>query len=123
MADLDASKVALWLDDVQVAEGGLMSSSYTEAAGSAVLAQDEFKVTIDLGRGEANQTVWTTDLSYEYVRINAEYRSWVESSSNSGGSSPGILCSSLAQAPKSISRQRSEQNGRNGLAGVHLTRF
>lgn len=75
VADLDASKVALWLDDVQVAEGGLMSSSYTEAAGSAVLAQDEFKVTIDLGRGEANQTVWTTDLSYEYVRINAEYRS------------------------------------------------
>ena len=60
---------------VQVAEGGLMSSSYTEAAGSAVLAQDEFKVTIDLGRGEANQTVWTTDLSYEYVRINAEYPS------------------------------------------------
>ena len=50
VADLDASKVALWLDDVQVAEGGLMSSSYTEAAGSAVLAQDEFKVTIDLGR-------------------------------------------------------------------------
>ena len=62
VADLDASKVALWLDDVQVAEGRLMSSSYTEAAGSAVLAQDEFKVTIDLGRGEANQTVWTTDL-------------------------------------------------------------
>ena len=52
VADLDASKVALWLDDVQVAEGGLMSSSYTEAAGSAVLAQDEFKVTIDLGRGK-----------------------------------------------------------------------
>ncbi|MEC8060348.1 MAG: bifunctional ornithine acetyltransferase/N-acetylglutamate synthase, partial [Pseudomonadota bacterium] len=70
-----ASKVALWLDDVQVAEGGLMSSSYTEAAGSAVLAQDEFKVTIDLGRGNAEETIWTTDLSYEYVRINAEYRS------------------------------------------------
>ena len=75
VADLDASKVALWLDDVQVAEGGLMSSSYTEAAGSAVLAQDEFKVTIDLGRGNAEETIWTTDLSYEYVRINAEYRS------------------------------------------------
>ena len=75
VADLDASKVALWLDDVQVAEDGLMSSSYTEAAGSAVLAQDEFKVTIDLGRGNAEETIWTTDLSYEYVRINAEYRS------------------------------------------------
>ena len=45
VADLDASRVALWLDDVQVAEGGLMSSSYTEAAGSA-LAQDEFKLSI-----------------------------------------------------------------------------
>ncbi len=73
--DLDPSGVALWLDDVQVAEAGLMSETYTEAAGSNVLAQDEFKVTIDLGRGAAEETIWTTDLSYEYVRINAEYRS------------------------------------------------
>ena len=72
---LDASKVALWLDDVQVANAGLMSASYTEAAGSNVLAQDEFKVAIDLGRGDAEEMIWTTDLSYEYVRINAEYRS------------------------------------------------
>ncbi len=72
---LDASKVALWLDDVQVASAGLMSATYTEAAGSAVLAQDEFKVAIDLGRGDAEEQIWTTDLSYEYVRINAEYRS------------------------------------------------
>ena len=75
VAGLDASKVALWLDDVQVASAGLMSATYTEAAGSAVLAQDEFKVTIDLGRGDAEEQIWTTDLSYEYVRINAEYRS------------------------------------------------
>jgi glutamate N-acetyltransferase/amino-acid N-acetyltransferase len=75
VAGLDASKVALWLDDVQVANVGLMSATYTEAAGSAVLAQDEFKVTIDLGRGDAEEQIWTTDLSYEYVRINAEYRS------------------------------------------------
>ena len=75
VAGLDASKVALWLDDVQVANAGLMSATYTEAAGSAVLAQDEFKVTIDLGRGDAEEQIWTTDLSYEYVRINAEYRS------------------------------------------------
>jgi glutamate N-acetyltransferase/amino-acid N-acetyltransferase len=40
-----------------------------------VLAQDEFKVAIDLGRGDAEEMIWTTDLSYEYVRINAEYRS------------------------------------------------
>ena len=72
--DLDPEKVALWLDDVQVAEHGLMAPSYSDAAGSAVLAQDEFTVTIDLGAGDARATVWTTDLSYDYVRINAEYR-------------------------------------------------
>jgi glutamate N-acetyltransferase / amino-acid N-acetyltransferase len=67
-------KVQLWLDDVQVAKDGLMAQSYSESLGAAVLAQDEFVVTIDLGLGEAQETVWTTDLSYEYVRINAEYR-------------------------------------------------
>ena len=75
VAELDPSRVSLWLDDVQVASGGLMSDDYTEDAGASVLAHDEFRVLIDLGRGDASQTVWTTDLSYEYVRINAEYRS------------------------------------------------
>ena len=75
VAELDQSRIRLWLDDVQVASGGLMADDYTEEAGSSVLAQDEFRVLIDLGRGEASETVWTTDLSYEYVRINAEYRS------------------------------------------------
>lgn len=75
VAELDPSRVSLWLDEVQVASGGLMSDDYTEDAGASVLAQDEFRVLIDLGRGNASQTVWTTDLSYEYVRINAEYRS------------------------------------------------
>lgn len=71
---LDPGKVALWLDDVQVAQGGLMAPGYTEEQGAAVLAQPEFIVTIDLGAGSAEETVWTTDLSYDYVRINAEYR-------------------------------------------------
>ena len=75
VAELDPSRVSLWLDEVQVASGGLMSDDYTEDAGASVLAQDEFRVLIDLGRGDASQTVWTTDLSHEYVRINAEYRS------------------------------------------------
>ncbi len=75
VAELDPSRVSLWLDEVQVASGGLMSDDYTEDAGASVLARDEFRVLIDLGRGDASQTVWTTDLSYEYVRINAEYRS------------------------------------------------
>ena len=67
-------RVQLWLDDVRVAQDGLMTQSYSESLGAAVLAQDEFVVTIDLGLGTAEETVWTTDLSYEYVRINAEYR-------------------------------------------------
>ena len=75
VAELDQSRISLWLDEVQVASGGLMADDYTEDAGTSVLAQDEFRVLIELGRGDASETVWTTDLSYEYVRINAEYRS------------------------------------------------
>ena len=51
-----------------------MADSYAEDQGAAVLAQDEFTITVDLGQGAATETVWTTDLSYDYVRINAEYR-------------------------------------------------
>ncbi len=72
--DLDPSGVSLHLDDVCVAEGGLVAASYTEEQGASVMARDEFTVRIDLGRGKCAETVWTSDLSYEYVRINAEYR-------------------------------------------------
>ncbi|MDE0451939.1 MAG: bifunctional glutamate N-acetyltransferase/amino-acid acetyltransferase ArgJ [Gammaproteobacteria bacterium] len=72
--DLDPSGVSLHLDDVCVAEGGLVAASYTEAKGAGVMARDEFTVRIDLGRGTCAETVWTSDLSYEYVKINAEYR-------------------------------------------------
>ena len=72
---LDPSGVSLWLDEVEVAHQGLMSASYSEEAGASVLAKDEFELRIDLGRGSCVETIWTTDLSYEYVRINAEYRS------------------------------------------------
>ena len=51
-----------------------MAPAYAEAAGAAVLAQEEFTIRIQLGRGSASANVWTSDLSYEYVRINAEYR-------------------------------------------------
>ncbi len=71
---LDPMRVQLWLDEVQVAKDGLMDAGYSEDAGAAVLANDEFTVRVDLGAGEATETVWTTDLSYDYVRINAEYR-------------------------------------------------
>ena len=72
---LDTDKITLWLDDLVVAERGRISIEYSEEKGAAVLAQEEFSVRVDLGRGKANATIWTTDLSYEYIRINAEYRS------------------------------------------------
>ena len=72
---LDTDKITLWLDDLVVAESGRISTEYSEEKGAAVLAQEEFSVRVDLGRGEANATIWTTDLSHEYIRINAEYRS------------------------------------------------
>jgi glutamate N-acetyltransferase/amino-acid N-acetyltransferase len=72
--ELDPTRVQLWLDDVQVAKDGLMADDYSEERGAAVLAQDEFTITVDLGSGSAAETIWTTDLSYDYVRINAEYR-------------------------------------------------
>lgn len=74
IAQLDTTGVALWLDEVQVADRGLVAQTYAEQAGARVLEQDEFVVHIDLGAGNGEETVWTTDLSYEYVRINAEYR-------------------------------------------------
>lgn len=73
--DLDSFKVTLWLDDVLVAEHGGRAAGYREEDGVRVMAQPEITVRIDLGRGMASETVWTTDLSHEYVTINADYRS------------------------------------------------
>ena len=74
VADLDQLQVSLFLDEVQVAAGGLIAPAYTEQAGAAVMAKDEFTVRVLLNRGQAAETVWTSDFSYDYVRINAEYR-------------------------------------------------
>jgi glutamate N-acetyltransferase/amino-acid N-acetyltransferase len=74
VADLDVDRVALYLDDVCVARNGMIAADYTEEAGARVMRCDEFTVRIDLGRGSAQETVWTCDFSYDYVRINAEYR-------------------------------------------------
>ncbi len=71
---LQPDTVSLYLDDVCVAKGGLVVDSYTEGAGAEVMAKDEFAVRVLLGRGSAVETVWTSDFSYDYVRINAEYR-------------------------------------------------
>jgi glutamate N-acetyltransferase/amino-acid N-acetyltransferase len=74
VAGLDSDTVSLWLDDVRVAAHGMLDPEYTDSAGAAIMSQSEFEVRIDLGQGSASETIWTTDLSYEYVRINAEYR-------------------------------------------------
>jgi glutamate N-acetyltransferase/amino-acid N-acetyltransferase len=71
---LDIGKVAIWLDDVCIVEHGARAAAYTEAAGQSVMARDDITVRVLLGRGTASQRVLTCDFSYDYVRINAEYR-------------------------------------------------
>lgn len=72
--DLDPYRVSLHLDDVSVAKDGKIDPTYEEERAANVMAQDEFTVVIDLGRGSAEEHIWTSDFSYEYVKINAEYR-------------------------------------------------
>jgi len=75
IADLNVEKVDLYLDDVLVAKGGGRYPAYQEAAGQRVMKQSEITVRVVLGRGNAAATVWTCDLSHDYVSINADYRS------------------------------------------------
>lgn len=72
--DMDLDVINIYLDDVCIVENGGRATSYTEEAGSKVMEQDELSIRIKMGRGDAAETVWTTDLSHEYVTINAEYR-------------------------------------------------
>jgi len=72
--DLDVANVALYLDDVLVAANGGRHPAYREEDGQRVMKQPEIAVRAVLGRGEASATIWTCDLSYDYVKINAEYR-------------------------------------------------
>ncbi len=75
VVDFDVSRVVIDLGEVRLVEAGGRASGYTEEAGSAVMAREEIPIRIELGRGEESATVWTTDLSHEYVSINADYRS------------------------------------------------
>jgi len=75
IADLDQGKIELFLDDVHVATQGGRNSLYREQDGQRVMKQSEITVRVDLGRGNASDTVWTCDLSHDYVTINADYRS------------------------------------------------
>jgi glutamate N-acetyltransferase/amino-acid N-acetyltransferase len=73
--DLDQTKIDLYLDDVHVAVNGGRNASYREEDGQRVMKKSEITVSVGLGRGEASDTVWTCDLSHDYVSINADYRS------------------------------------------------
>lgn len=75
VADLRIDQVELWLGDVCIVRNGGRAESYTEAAGKAVMNGAEIPIRVVLGSGDARATVYTCDLSHEYVRINAEYRS------------------------------------------------
>lgn len=75
VSDFDVDLVTIDLGPVRLVEHGGRATGYTEEAGSAVMAGEEITIAIDLGRGEASATVWTSDLSHDYVSINADYRS------------------------------------------------
>ena len=72
---LDITNVNLFLDDVCIVRDGGVDANYAEEKGQAVMDNEEITITVELGRGDASAKIWTTDLSHEYVRINAEYRS------------------------------------------------
>lgn len=73
--DLDTERVDVYLDDVMICQNGGVAPSYSEEAGKAVMSRAEITIHIDLARGDASDTVYTCDLSYDYVKINADYRS------------------------------------------------
>ncbi len=72
--ELEIERVALHLDEVCIAREGGRAADYTEEQGQTVMARSEITIRVELGRGEAAGRIWTTDLSLDYVRINAEYR-------------------------------------------------
>ncbi|MET0085974.1 MAG: bifunctional glutamate N-acetyltransferase/amino-acid acetyltransferase ArgJ [Sedimenticola sp.] len=74
IADLDIDRVGIWLGDVCIVTGGGRAPDYTEEAGQGVMDRDEITIRVALGRGEARTRVLTCDFSYDYVKINAEYR-------------------------------------------------
>lgn len=71
---LQLEKVTIHLGDVCIVRDGGRAADYTEEQGQAVMSQDEITIRVELERGDSSTTVWTCDLSYDYVKINAEYR-------------------------------------------------
>lgn len=74
VSNLDVNAVKVHINQVLIAEQGSRAASYSEAAGQLAMAPEDIEIHVSLNRGQAKETVWTTDLTYEYVRINAEYR-------------------------------------------------
>ncbi|MGR2738861.1 bifunctional glutamate N-acetyltransferase/amino-acid acetyltransferase ArgJ [Billgrantia sp. Q4P2] len=75
VSDFDVERVVIDLGDVRLVESGGRAAGYTEEQGSRVMREEEITIRIALGRGEESATVWTSDLSHDYVSINADYRS------------------------------------------------
>jgi glutamate N-acetyltransferase / amino-acid N-acetyltransferase len=73
--DLDQSKIGMWIGGVEVVRDGGRLASYQEADAAAVMAKEDIAIRVNLGRGNVAETVWTCDFSYDYVKINADYRS------------------------------------------------
>ncbi|MEH6585379.1 MAG: bifunctional glutamate N-acetyltransferase/amino-acid acetyltransferase ArgJ [Halioglobus sp.] len=71
---LDVDRVSVYLNEVLIAENGCRAASYTEEQGVAAMAPQDIVIRVELNRGEVDTSVWTTDFSYDYVKINAEYR-------------------------------------------------
>jgi glutamate N-acetyltransferase/amino-acid N-acetyltransferase len=71
---LDIDRIDIYLDEVCIVRQGARAEDYTEAQGQAVMERSEITVRVELGRGSASANVWTCDFSYDYIRINAEYR-------------------------------------------------
>jgi glutamate N-acetyltransferase / amino-acid N-acetyltransferase len=74
LPSLDVEAIQVYLDDVLIAEKGGRAESYLESSGQAVMDQERISIRIHLNRGKYQETVWTTDLSHDYIKINAEYR-------------------------------------------------
>jgi len=71
---LQAERISVYLDEVQIVKDGGRAPSYSEELGQAVFSKPEFSIRVDLNMGSCTEVLWTSDLSHEYIKINAEYR-------------------------------------------------
>jgi glutamate N-acetyltransferase / amino-acid N-acetyltransferase len=74
-AEADRDKLSIWFGDILVAKNGWVSPDYREEDAAAYMKQDELKIRVDVGIGSGRATVWTCDLTKQYIAINADYRS------------------------------------------------